>query len=290
MVSARLLGTLVLGGAGYAAYTTGTDKLVMLDAASDARKVQKKVEGLGDGEETPRRLATPSPSEAPVRKLPAYDVAEPPVYLVPDQPTSLQTHIGYLRRNLNDRLVSADATARAAVDKVVGFEKEVERTVRRVLPSSSPADNAGGSVSRGHADAVAGGATGKLPGNYALAPGEPLLPNALYVAVAGMTGSIMARRRNVLVRLTLPAALFVGSAYWLLPQTTRNVADVIGGVEKQYAPKEFQKAHAQTNKALTDLVKKSQELAQDATHVVDGAVGSSKKAFEDVSGIKLAGR
>ncbi|KAL9024218.1 MAG: hypothetical protein Q9196_006679, partial [Gyalolechia fulgens] len=56
---------------------------------------------------------------------------------------------------------------------------------------------------------------------------ERIMPGALYVLVAAMSGSIVTRNRNILLRATVPFAVGVGAAWIVLPVTTRNVADLV---------------------------------------------------------------
>ncbi|KAL8705508.1 MAG: hypothetical protein Q9201_001383 [Fulgogasparrea decipioides] len=62
---------------------------------------------------------------------------------------------------------------------------------------------------------------------------ERIMPGALYVLVAAMSGSIITRNRNILLRATVPFAVGVGAAWVLLPITTRNVADLVWTYEEK---------------------------------------------------------
>lgn len=62
---------------------------------------------------------------------------------------------------------------------------------------------------------------------------ERIMPGALYVLVAAMTGSIISRNRNILLRATAPLALGLGAAWIVLPITTRNVGDLIWTYEER---------------------------------------------------------
>ncbi|KAI4140597.1 MAG: hypothetical protein L6R39_005730 [Caloplaca ligustica] len=62
---------------------------------------------------------------------------------------------------------------------------------------------------------------------------ERLMPGALYVLVAAMSGSIVTRNRNILLRATVPFAVGVGAAWVVLPVTTRNVADLVWKYEER---------------------------------------------------------
>ncbi|KAL8909499.1 MAG: hypothetical protein Q9207_000179 [Kuettlingeria erythrocarpa] len=62
---------------------------------------------------------------------------------------------------------------------------------------------------------------------------ERIMPGALYVLVAAMSGSIMTRNRNIMLRATVPFAVGVGAAWAVLPITTRNVADLVWKYEEK---------------------------------------------------------
>ncbi|KAL8887463.1 MAG: hypothetical protein Q9215_004969 [Flavoplaca cf. flavocitrina] len=62
---------------------------------------------------------------------------------------------------------------------------------------------------------------------------ERIMPGALYVLVAAMSGSIVTRNRNVLLRATVPFAVGLGAAWVVLPLTTRNVADLVWTYEEK---------------------------------------------------------
>jgi len=64
--------------------------------------------------------------------------------------------------------------------------------------------------------------------------GEKLLPGAVYVLVAAMAGSIIARNRNILLRATIPILTGVTAAHYVVPITTRNVGNLAWEYEKKY--------------------------------------------------------
>ena len=64
--------------------------------------------------------------------------------------------------------------------------------------------------------------------------GEKLLPGAVYVLVAAMAGSIIARNRNILLRATVPVITGVTAAHYTIPITTRNVGNLAWEYEKKY--------------------------------------------------------
>ncbi|KAL5334472.1 apolipo protein O-domain-containing protein [Aspergillus crustosus] len=64
--------------------------------------------------------------------------------------------------------------------------------------------------------------------------GERLLPGGVYVVVAAMAGSIVARNRGRFLRGTTPLAFGTIAAWSLLPVTMRNVSDLIWRYEKRF--------------------------------------------------------
>ncbi|RDW93772.1 MICOS complex subunit MIC26/MIC27 [Aspergillus mulundensis] len=63
--------------------------------------------------------------------------------------------------------------------------------------------------------------------------GEKILPGGIYVVVAAMAGSIVARNRGRFLRGTTPLAFGTIAAWSLLPVTMRNVSDLIWQYEKR---------------------------------------------------------
>lgn len=63
--------------------------------------------------------------------------------------------------------------------------------------------------------------------------GEKFLPGAIYVLVAAMSGSIMARNRGLFIRTTFPLAVGITAGWILLPVTMQNVADLSWEYEKK---------------------------------------------------------
>jgi MICOS complex subunit MIC26 len=63
--------------------------------------------------------------------------------------------------------------------------------------------------------------------------GEQLLPGAIYVLVATMTGSIITRNRGLFLRTTFPLAVGIAAGWVLIPVTMRNIADLSWEYEKK---------------------------------------------------------
>lgn len=64
--------------------------------------------------------------------------------------------------------------------------------------------------------------------------GERLTPGGIYVVVAAMAGSIVARNRGIFLRTMSPLAFGTAAAWTLLPVTMRNVSDLAWEYEKKF--------------------------------------------------------
>ncbi|KAK3337170.1 apolipo protein O-domain-containing protein [Cercophora scortea] len=115
--------------------------------------------------------------------------------------------------------------------------------------------------------------------------GEKLMPGAVYVLVAGMAGSIVARNRNVLLRGSLPLALGVGAAWVVIPVTMRNVSELLWTYEQKVPA--VADAHLRTREGIEQgwsfarvhanlAVRKVEESVTDARQTVEGWVRKGK--------------
>ncbi|KAF9371602.1 hypothetical protein CPC16_002966, partial [Podila verticillata] len=62
-----------------------------------------------------------------------------------------------------------------------------------------------------------------------MAQEDELLPGLFYVALAGLSGSLVARQRNILIRMFSPLAFATAAGAYFLPHTTHSIIDSIGG-------------------------------------------------------------
>ena len=60
------------------------------------------------------------------------------------------------------------------------------------------------------------------------------MPGSLYILVAAMTGSIVSRNRNILLRATVPMVVGIGAGWVVLPNTMRNVSDLLWTYEQRF--------------------------------------------------------
>lgn len=118
-----------------------------------------------------------------------------------------------------------------------------------------------------------------------IAPDEPLTPGILYVGVATLTGSVLARNR-IFWRLALPPTLFFLSLNHFLPKTSHNVSQYLGSLEDAHFPT-FAEKHeiAKAHSAMTwERVKEvTQSGRESATSTLANLLGKA----EETSGLKL---
>ncbi|KAL2104484.1 hypothetical protein VUR80DRAFT_398 [Thermomyces stellatus] len=108
--------------------------------------------------------------------------------------------------------------------------------------------------------------------------GERLMPGAVYVLVAAMAGSIVARNRNVLLRATAPLAFGIGAGWVTLPITMNNVAALAWKYEQRFP------AVASTHVKIRESVEQGWSFAKVHKDVglryVDDKVTSTREAIE----------
>ena len=73
--------------------------------------------------------------------------------------------------------------------------------------------------------------------------GEKLMPGTLYVLVAAMTGSIVSRNRNIILRGAIPLAVGIGAGWVVLPVTMRNVSDLLWKYEQRFPAVADERGH-----------------------------------------------
>ncbi|KAK9388436.1 apolipo protein O-domain-containing protein [Lipomyces mesembrius] len=116
---------------------------------------------------------------------------------------------------------------------------------------------------------------------------EPLLPGAIYVLVATLTGSIVGRKRNVIVRgLLVPGAFGIAAFAYFLPITYSNVGNLIWKFEVM-APT-VANAHLKTTNAIKDFVENVDKFRKDSRAKVDEAVRKSRRALKENTGLLIA--
>ncbi len=175
------------------------------------------------------------------------------MYIVPEPPSALQQNITVARKFVVQKIKEADSGMRRAVDVWIGVEQDVERTIKEIAPKH-----------------------------------ERLLPGAIYVAVTGMSGSILARNRSLPIRFFSPILLALFSAQLFLPETTGNVGKLIWRYEQKIP--EVAIVHQQVSTHVGYGMKKVEQTLEDGRHLVEGAVEGSRGFLENQTGMPLKGR
>jgi organizing structure protein 2 len=109
--------------------------------------------------------------------------------------------------------------------------------------------------------------------------GEKLMPGALYVLVAAMTGSIVSRNRNIVLRAMVPLAVGVGAGWVVLPHTMRNVADLLWKYEQRFPA--IADGHIRTREGIQRAWYMARIHSQQAVNIVDDKVTAGRAVVED---------
>ncbi|KAJ6623281.1 apolipo protein O-domain-containing protein [Mycena sp. CBHHK59/15] len=189
-------------------------------------------------------------SEHRQSKPPIY-AAPPPELLLADTPSALEAHIGAVRRTATGAVRDAHARAQALVGRWVGVEHAVE--------------------SRLHA---------------LRAPSERLTPGALYVGIAFLAASVVARTRGLPARLILPPAAALAASHHFLPQTTANVGDYLGALEERHFPA-VAEAHAVGNAHAAGAWARAREAVGKGRVRVEGGVLNAVDWAGAATGLRL---
>ncbi|KAI0002499.1 apolipo protein O-domain-containing protein [Russula compacta] len=171
--------------------------------------------------------------------------------VVVDSPSVLETQIGVARRAVIGVARDVHARVHGAVSQWIGIEQAVERRVKALI-----------------------------------APDEPLTPALLYVGVASLSGSILARNRSVFARVLLPPTFFLLSSKYFLPKTTQNVSAYVGSLEEQHFPSLAQKhavAIAHTHMTWEHL----RAAGIRGRDTVQDGLGSAVRKVQELTGLKV---
>ena len=104
------------------------------------------------------------------------------------------------------------------------------------------------------------------------------MPGTLYVLVAAMTGSIITRNRNIILRATLPLAVGIGAGWVVLPYTMTNVSDLLWKYEKRFPA--IADGHIRTRESIEKAWKMARIHTQQAGTLVDDKISSGRETVE----------
>ncbi|KAF9359074.1 hypothetical protein BGX34_008556 [Mortierella sp. NVP85] len=101
---------------------------------------------------------------------------------------------------------------------------------------------------------------------------EPLIPALFYIAIAGLAGSVIAHKSNIVFRFLSPAALSLGAAAFCIPKTTNNVLDGIRTYNYGEMKREWQYKTTHAKQSLVDTTLSLTAAAGSAAHDAKDAV------------------
>jgi organizing structure protein 2 len=108
--------------------------------------------------------------------------------------------------------------------------------------------------------------------------GEKLMPGSLYVLVAAMTGSIISRNRNIVVRGAVPLIVGIGAGWVVLPITMRNISELLWKYEEKFPA--IADGHLRTKKSIQRAWEMTRVHTQAVVSTVDEKIGESREAIE----------
>jgi MICOS complex subunit MIC26 len=196
--------------------------------------------------------------------------------VVLDCPSVLETHIGAARKAFTGVARDVHARVHGVVSQWIGIEHAVERTLFFLFPSPLILRVISLSIRLFLLDRV----------KALVSPNEPLTPALLYVGVASLGGSILARNRSVFTRVLLPPTFFLLSCKYFLPKTTHNVAAYAGSLEEEHFPALAQKhavAIAHTHMTWERLRAAGISGRDQVQHGLGGAV----RKVQELTGLKV---
>jgi organizing structure protein 2 len=108
--------------------------------------------------------------------------------------------------------------------------------------------------------------------------GEKLMPGSLYILVAAMTGSIISRNRNIVLRGVVPLAVGIGVGWIVLPITMRNISDLLWKYEERFPV--IADSHLRTRQSIQRAWEMTRVHTKAAAEFIDEKVGEGREAVE----------
>lgn len=115
---------------------------------------------------------------------------------------------------------------------------------------------------------------------------EDLLPNSIYIAVAALSGNILAHRRGIVAKTVFPIVLGLGAFRYFLPQTFDNTRGFFWKVEQRSLPQLASGQIAAYEKAGS-FVKLVENKAVAGQKSVESGVESAKLKLAKFTGVQL---
>ncbi len=103
------------------------------------------------------------------------------------------------------------------------------------------------------------------------------------MVVAGMSGSIISRNRNIFLRASVPVALGLGAAWVVLPITMGNVSGFVWEWEEKKVPG-LARRHLEVRGLVEDGVREGKRLVEMVREGVEEGVRKGREGFEGLAG------
>ncbi|QPG76574.1 hypothetical protein FOA43_003965 [Brettanomyces nanus] len=115
---------------------------------------------------------------------------------------------------------------------------------------------------------------------------ELLWPNSIYILTGFMTGLVLTRKRNILLRATVPLACGLVAFSAFMPATFNKTASWLSGVEEHKLPDVYRK-QAKIIEKTEDLVQRSESLKQENEKIVSKYYQKTRKTIGDMTGLTV---
>ncbi|CAG8568676.1 178_t:CDS:2 [Ambispora gerdemannii] len=166
------------------------------------------------------------------KKLNIYDDPRPEIVVV-ETPTKIEETIRQTRFKAKKALEDTENQFRQVSDRWISIEQKTERAINDVV-----------------------------------SPKERLIPEVLYVGVAGLAGSVLAKNRGAFLRLTTPIVFTIAASYYFLPITSRNIARKLFEYEQQ-------------SPALVNIHKSISQTTEESKNKIDEAMSDIRHTLND---------
>lgn len=115
---------------------------------------------------------------------------------------------------------------------------------------------------------------------------EDLMPNAVYIFIAGLSGTIMARQRGLFAKATFPIILGIGSFKYFLPNTFASTFNFIWKLEQQKIPEIAKRQESLVTKS-GELVTRLEQATESSQKSVDSSLESLKRSIKKYTGLNV---
>lgn len=115
---------------------------------------------------------------------------------------------------------------------------------------------------------------------------EDLLPNGIYVIVAALAGTIAARHRGMIAKITFPVVTGLAAFKYFLPVTFDNTREFTWRLEQKNVP-QIAKQQADAYNSVVGLAKSIEDGAEHSVKRVENGAHSMKQSIANITGLNL---